>query len=280
MKKTVLFTGGLGNQLFQFAFVLYLKTIFCDDEICFNKSSYIKHSQHSGFEANKFFDFSGVSEDTKDYYTFSYRLIRKLNRKLRAKNREIYFANDRNFSESKKFKVYESFWQNVKYYETVKDELKIRFVGVDSLCANTELAQLIKQNESVYIHIRRGDYCNNPAYFDLSKTSYYEKAIRLIREKITNPRFFVFSDDIEWCKTYFQDQEDFVYVKYENQSALSDLALMLMCKNSIIANSSFSWWGSALDTKDIVICPNVYFTFREAENLHPDSWIAIDCVQD
>ena len=66
------------------------------------------------------------------------------------------------------------------------------------------------------------------------------------------------------------------FVQYEGQSTLGDLSLMLMCKHAIIANSTFSWWGAALDTKQIVIRPSEYFGNRQQEALYPAEWIAIN----
>lgn len=120
-----------------------------------------------------------------------------------------------------------------------------------------EIRQLFGQDiypiDMVAIHLRRGDYVNNKFYVDLSLTDYYERAMKLFpREK-----FLVFSDDIEYAKTYFVGNE---FEFSEDKTELEDLNLMAGCKAIIMANSSFSWWGAFLGNKHKrVIAPKEWY---------------------
>lgn len=105
----------------------------------------------------------------------------------------------------------------------------------------------------VAIHVRRGDYVNNPFYVDLMLTDYYQRAM----SEFPEDKFIVFSDDIEWCK-----QQNIFKGCYftENKTELEDLNAMASCKGIIMANSSFSWWAAYL-SKAKVIAPKAW---------HPD----------
>jgi hypothetical protein len=110
------------------------------------------------------------------------------------------------------------------------------------------------------IHIRRGDYVNLPHhYIDLSRTGYYQRAYNYIKDKAD--KIIVFSDDIGWCKQHLTQTDKIVFS--ENTNPMDDMMLMSLCRCHVIANSSFSWWGSWLarnvfnDT--ITIAPNQWF---------------------
>lgn len=270
--STVLFTGGLGNQLFQYTFMLYLKEIE-KQNVSYNLSSIPFYHAHSGFEADKVFDFSDFTENRTNYYSLFYRGARKVARTLLGKS---LFCDDKAYAAKHAAQVYEGFWMDQRYYAAVKQHLLEKRKDLSGYCGDDAIKQHIMNTNAVFIHVRRGDYVSNSAYCDLSQTRYYQDAIACMQSKVSNPVFFVFSDDIAWCKQYFADDEGMNFVQYEGQSTLGDLSLMLMCKHAILANSTFSWWGAALDTKQIVIRPSEYFGNRQQEALYPAEWIAIN----
>jgi len=117
--------------------------------------------------------------------------------------------------------------QDEVYFEKYKDEIKLLF------------GQGIGYIDQVSIHVRRGDYINNPFYVDLFKTGYYERAMA----EFPDADFLVFSDNIEWCKR----QDIFKDCEFsEGLDEVADLNLMASCNGHIMANSSYSWWGSYL----------------------------------
>lgn len=128
---------------------------------------------------------------------------------------------------------------------------------------NKKMMQIINQNNSICLSVRRGDFENNMEVKKLQSVcdrQYFESAIRVIKEKIENPIFFMFSDDIEWvknniitgCTTYYEDGTDPVWEK---------LRLMSSCKHFIVSNSTFSWWTQYLSTNEnkIVVSPSRWF---------------------
>lgn len=126
--------------------------------------------------------------------------------------------------------------------------------------------------DAIAIHVRRGDYVNNPFYVDLTKTDYYERAMALF----PNEQFVVFSDDIEWCKKKWR-LKDHEMIKFsKGKTDVEDMNLMAACKGQIIANSSFSWWGAWLspmypDNK--VIAPKQWYADGDnSRTILPKHW--------
>jgi hypothetical protein len=148
--------------------------------------------------------------------------------------------------------------QDEKFFSKYKDEIRLMY------------GQGIKYIDRVSIHVRRGDYVRNPFYVDLSKTDYYATAIAMF----PNDKFLVFSDDIEWCKEYFEgDMFEFA----EDNDEVGDLNMMAGCKHNIIANSSFSWWAAWLNPnpRKLVIAPKAWHPDRVERTKLPDSWIRL-----
>lgn len=123
--------------------------------------------------------------------------------------------------------------------------------------------------DKVAIHVRRGDYVDNPFYVDLTQTDYYEKAM----QQFPNKQFLVFSDDIEWCKDYFfGDEYEFCYIN-DPIIALEELA---SCTGHIIANSSFSYWGAVLSPHEgIVVAPREWYSDKQERTICPTNWIRL-----
>ncbi len=169
------------------------------------------------------------------------------------------------------------FWQKEKYFENIQEILLKELTLKDPLPSETSaLVEQIKHTNSVSIHIRRGDY-TLPKYakiFYQCTPEYFYSAINTIKEKVANPHFFIFSNDIEWTKTLdFPKETTYITPGHPHD----DLILMSMCKHNIIANSSFSWWGAWLNQnpEKIVIAPKHWFTEDSPEDSVPKDWIQI-----
>jgi hypothetical protein len=145
---------------------------------------------------------------------------------------------------------------------------------------NAKIAKLIESCLSVSIHVRRGDYVGSE-YFDICGREYYLKAVSFITEKISinhKPTFFVFSDDIAWCKNIFLGDNFNFIDNNKAQYSYKDMQLMSLCKHNIIPNSSFGWWGAWLNRNNqkIVIAPQKWFGTYDCEtDIIPDSWLKI-----
>lgn len=146
--------------------------------------------------------------------------------------------------------------------------------------ANLELLNEIKATNAVSIHVRRGDYLSSTysSQFKCLGRDYYERAVNLIKEKISNPRFYIFSDDSDYIREAFNwlDNKVIVDVNHGNNS-YKDMQLMSECKANIIANSTFSQWGAILNRNDsaIVIYPKDYLFDEDSEIKSYDGWIRL-----
>lgn len=294
IKAIIPVRGGLGNQMFFYAFSLYLKSNNINPLLVWHE--YIFTKQHNGVELFKVFEIP-----IDNYTKFNISLLLKINRSFlphiikriigrifRCKYIFIYkykqfspYSYDDIFIIRKYKKSYvEGFWQNYKYFTSIRNTLleTFRFRFPEDFSQNIYLNR-IKSSISISIHIRRGDYLD-PRFSDLNvirTNEYYFCAINYIEGKIDKPLFFIFSDDIPWAKKNFLgDKFLFVEGNINNTSHL-DIYLMSQCKHNIIANSTFSWWGAWLNNNPnkIVTAPKNWTHKVLSSQICPPEWIFI-----
>ncbi len=285
-------TGGLGNQLFQFAFGRALSQKSGAD-LYLDISSYawddLRNYELSSFALKELIATNEeISQLKKRQPNFKDRLISKLTRKnipyfrLSVIN-EPSFRFDENYVNYHNDNTYfQGYWQSESYFKQIRPillkELTLKNDFSDS--ANY-YSQLIESTEiSVSIHVRRGDYVSNSettAFHGVCDLNYYKTAIAYIQSQFQNPTFFVFSDDKEYVKEVFGNQTNIIYV--ENiPFDCEEMLLMSNCEHNIIANSSFSWWGAWLNQHQnkLVIAPDKWFLNEEmqANSVHliPCEW--------
>ena len=113
------------------------------------------------------------------------------------------------------------------------------------------------------IHVRRGDYVRHSNHHPVQTMDYFNKGIDVVKDNTYT--FLVFSDDIEWCKEHFK-VDNIIYI--EDEKDYIEIYLMSLCDNDIIANSSFSWWGSFLNKNPNkkVFAPSIWFGPRGPRN--------------
>lgn len=140
----------------------------------------------------------------------------------------------------------------------------------------------MKNKNTVSIHIRRGDYENDPeAKFVLGgicTLDYYKKSIEYLNERIEQPYYCLFSNNPEWTQENFAFLKNSLIIDWNlNKESWQDMMLMSMCRHNVIANSSFSWWGAWLNRNPdkIVIAPSKWFNIYEAADIVPDQWVRI-----
>jgi len=175
-------------------------------------------------------------------------------------------------------------WQSERYFADVGDMLSQDFTfRRPPQGKNLALAEKIQRVNAVSVHVRRGDYANDPKYtrtHGLIGLEYYRRAISLMRERVAEPHFFVFSDDPEWAMQNLSVDDAVDYVAHNGvEGAHDDLRLMSKCKHHIIANSTFSWWGAwlARNPDQIVVGPKRWFADNPANtaDILPAAWIRL-----
>ena len=179
---------------------------------------------------------------------------------------------------------YRMCWINYKYYQDYREQLLKIFTLKEKLNEkNQKMLDDIKSHKnSVSIHVRRGDYLSQ-TYSNLgllSNEKYYKKAMKLFDNK-EDVVFYVFSNDIPWCKENIKsDKFLIVYVDINDElHGYFDIWLMKHCKHNIIANSTFSWWGAWLNEnpdKIVTIPEDFYKKSKNKIELALPEWIKIE----
>ncbi len=253
--------GRLGNQMFQYA---SLKGIAANHgyNICipFSKNK----NEWSDHQLTRAFKMSTLNQLNYQYIDFN-----------RPTVIESGFSFDKKlFDECPDWVTIQGFFQSEKYFKHVRDELLVDFQFHENIL---EPAKQVVSNwkKPVSIHVRRTDYVTNPNHTTLS-LDYYEKALDYFDDDC---EMIIFSDDPQWCLQQKLFDSDRFLVSETNNSYL-DLCLMTLCSGHIIANSSFSWWGSWLSNSKKTIAPSGWFKGSNNEHLDtkdliPESWIVI-----
>lgn len=293
--------GGLGNQMFQYAFAHALASkekavLKVDDSLLLDRAMPDEVVTHRDLVLDKVFDIDICLATKEDIEYFNGRkysnFIGKLYNKFlwQFKKHKLIIEKTRTFEpEFVKLKddvcLVGSF-QSELYFADCAQKIKNLYSFKKKLMpVSTTLAKQMRTTESVAIHVRRGDYVSSPLYSDVIgalSLEYYDKAIYLMKQQFPSSVFFIFSDDINWCKeTFVKYNLPFVYVGDEQagEHAANYLQLMTMCKHFIISNSTFAWWGAWLsgNTSKTIIAPNRWFKKEEYNNnnIVPENWIKI-----
>lgn len=177
----------------------------------------------------------------------------------------------------------EGYWQSEKYFKDIEGIIRNEYKFKKCLSLKyLELANSIDVENSVSLHIRRGDYVTHHAtgeFHGICGIDYYQKAMNLISKNVESPHYFVFSDDPDWAVCNISSDKPITFVSCSQSSAEDDLRLMSRCRHHVIANSSFSWWGAWLsDFRDkIVIAPKLWFKDQtiDTSDLIPNGWIRL-----
>lgn len=288
MTKVIRLTGGLGNQLFQYAFSKQLQ-----DEVFFDLSGYETDDKRR-YELGHFCcRVKAASPELLEGFEDRYvrRRIPKLLRqalglskyvvhtsRVREKSSLVY---DPELARREGDCYYLGFFQSEKYFCAYRQELLRDFSLRDELDeANLKILRQIRSCNSVSLHVRRGDYVALADIYGLCDVQYYRRAAAYVAGAVKDPVFFVFSDDIPWAKENLKLDYPLVFVDVNDDSrAHFDLELLKNCRHNVIANSSFSWWGAWLNEnpEKIVVAPKVWLKAyaHEKSDTVPDAWVRL-----
>lgn len=265
--KIVNFTPGLGNQIFEYVFVEYLRSKYPHHKI-YGYYNAKKLRKHNGLEINNVFNV-----DIPRHTLWS-NIVAWLCRKLNGIGIKGLKATDSIYSENAIY--FDGWWQDKKFFSEHLQEIKFRKFILDE--KNSRLLNDIKNSQSVSIHIRRGDYLtpeNIVRYGNICTKEYYLHAINILSQRLNDVTFYVFSNDIQWVKENMQLINPVYVDNNKGVNSFIDMYLMTHCKGSILANSSFSYWGAMLNKNvEIVVYPQKWFNHRTPD-MFPDNWIGI-----
>ena len=255
---TVYIHGGFGNQMFQIATGIY----YC-----------LEHNMELKLLLNK--------NNKRNYYWTS--LFEIFNTYTVDDCDKVIEYNEPSFSYSKipKFDynvLIKGYFQSSKYFHSIKGVFKRMIQFPNNIRDNITsiYGDNIFNTNNVFIHSRRGDYIDTAEYHGLLNDTYYEDAIRTIKNTVKNPVFLLISDDSEyWINSSLLKNEKYIIF---NGSEIETLYCMIQCKYCIIANSTFSWWGAYLGNPELVIAPKQWFGPMGPKDIHDiyePSWIQI-----
>lgn len=256
---TCQFMGGLGNQMFQAAHVY---------------SQSLKHNRPAVF-----FNESQTNLQGNNVNTYVQNIFSKLNFVNKINDLEFVYCNEWYYNEinpSENNTIFHGYFQSSKNFLGFNNEIIDLFSPNDDFLSKIydKYPQLNNDN-TVSIHVRRGDYLSFPNVHPVVSTSYVDKCLNMIDNK---DYLFCFSDDKEWVKHNIK-HDNIIYV--DGLLDYEELWLMSLCKNNIISNSTFSWWGAFLNKNNNkqVFAPSIWFALDGPNNysdIFEENWIIID----
>lgn len=293
MDVVILFNG-LGNQMSQYAFYLAKKENKINTYCIFDRRSH----DHNGYELSKIFGIRITKGIKGILLQFLYKLRTSIRTQFLSPLFNIiglrYFEDPVNYDYipslvnkgPKGINFYHGGWHSEKNFEIVKEKVRMVYhfnEKQDSKEFQSVLNLIKGYEETVSVHVRRGDYFCIPKSSKrqpggIANEEYYQKAIDKINLLVKAPMFIVFSNDITWCRSFFQGGNVFFVDCNKGSDSWRDMYLMSLCKNHIIANSTFSWWGAWLgdNHEGVTICPKQFIRDIETKDIYPSKWLKIE----
>ena len=287
-------TGGLGNQLFQYAAAkalsLHHKVPLLLEISSFHREELPDLEVPRNFEL---FHFNGINEkivppeevntliDVKKGGLLPKMIIPAYKKSIYT---EPYYHFDKNFFKSRKKVYLKGGWQSEKYFKPFEKEIRNNLLLKDELTQRVvEKANAFKLGNSVAVHVRRGDYLRKKIIYEwhgVMDKDYYAKGFEALYAKTNDLKVYYFTDDPDWVSKNLLPLHNGEIVSGNiAQTHYEDLFLMSHCRHNIIANSSFSWWGAWLNSYPgkIVIAPKKWFDkgFKDTQDVIPQEWIKI-----
>lgn len=281
----VALSGGLGNQMFQYALGRSLSAQSGADLVLDLRP--VESDSHRRYSLDAMRIKAKIGAD-RELVPLPGMLARKLKLRFPVRGARYVIESGLAFNPGVHVKSLPSYfwgnWQSEKYFQQVADLIRDDFCLRAPLSpAREAVARDIRSALSVAVHIRRGDYVNNPktnAYHGTLSSLWYERAAKHIEGLVGKPRYYIFSDDPQWAKAHLAGIQDarFIDPQTDGKDA-EDLHLMSLCEHQIIANSSFSWWAAWLNRNGNkqVIAPLKWFSAArlDTRDLLPPSWIRL-----
>jgi hypothetical protein len=265
------YMGGLGNRLFQFA-VSYAYSKKHNKE-CVIATNYYQENLQGKLHSDKYLS-TIFTKVKKDSFQPNYRINEPGHKSISYVELPVYPGNILLFG----------YFQCEKYFREYREEIK-------SILVFPEINEIPKEN-SIFLHVRRGDYTNKKIHGGYNYRLYYKNALEymknniLFSNKYSVLNIYVFSDDIQFCKEWdlFQEYPEFEF-SFPNLNEVETIKFMSLCdKGGIGANSTFSWWGGYLNNfpDKTMIFPNKWFFAHPHDKYENDiafdGSIRLDCI--
>lgn len=272
--KILKFTSGLGNQIFEYAVYVYFKNKYPNEHI-YIYCDYDIYTVHNGLlEVAEFFDTNLPKTPSWVEYLWKFFNLycRYTGYKLWDEHTPALIKNERQV-----FMI--AYHPDNRYIPTDRNWLRFKTPILSE--HNSKVLDMIKTTDSVFVHVRRGDYTlphNVKRFGGICTKEYYAKAIEMMIGRHPDARFFIFSDDIPWTQLNLADlPAETTFIDWnKGRDSYLDMYLMSHCKAGIIANSTFSYWGARLGEKKDVIYPKKWINSSfGAFDIFMEDWTAL-----
>ncbi|NQV97517.1 MAG: alpha-1,2-fucosyltransferase, partial [Acidimicrobiaceae bacterium] len=253
MKKvTVSLTGGLGNQMFQYAAGRALSLRLAVPLVL--DLSWFQRSFRPEIMTRRHYELGDFPNLTNHHIVAPYPLPTKITKLLSVVKAENFVEEAATTPE--KFESLNGksstrligYWQNMAYFQSITETLRTDFgLNYDNYRRDNHMLPRLKPDATLGVHVRRGDYVTLSEHVGANRAlpiSYYLNAIEYVVSVRDIRLIVVVSDDPEWCRKHFTDSRC-VFVNTGNRS-IEDFSLLQSCDHHVISNSSFSWWAAWL----------------------------------
>lgn len=270
--KIVVFQGGLGNQIFKYAYYCYLRDKYSSEKFfAYYPEAALK--RHNGFELDKRFEVRMPSVSfLTDLLGGSLFYLNKLLRRLGI---SLWFINDDSKCHENAL-FHDGYMQDKKF---IGENFSLQFKALKLSKINIELIKRLNSENSVSVHIRRGDYLwqkEAQLFGDICTDSYYQKAIQIVSQSTENPLFVFFSNDPGYVKEHFKLANMIVVDWNTGENSFIDMYLMSNCKFMILANSTFSYWAAILNCNvQTILCPPKWSNVDNPPEIIMDNWMIV-----
>jgi len=288
----VRFKGGMGNQMFQYAFGRQLAGQL-NTELTFDPTNLLYRNNPPDFVYRNY-DLDVFQPQETSFLAppgllapvFNLR-IRKLSQGIRwlvARNypvvKEQHFHFDPKVLEQpEEGVIYDGWWQSSKYFDGVEEQLRQDFrFSREIIPESSELLTRIESSNAICLNVRRTDFLKVDT-LNATNKDYFLRGADYLGHKLSEPRFFVFSDDVAWCRENIKLDFPTEFVDHEHKGFKfgNYMQLMMRCKHYLIPNSSYAWWAAWLNTGEgkVVVAPENWFTDPaiDTSDLVPESWV-------
>lgn len=304
-------SGGLGNQMFQYA--LYRKLKSLGKEVKFDDINEYRDDNAKpimlavfGIEITRA-TWDEINAFTDGSMDFTKRLRRRIFGRRAIEYREEGFYDPQVLSFDSMY--LRGGFQSERYFADIKEEIRgiYRFPALETMHLPDKLYQItmdclvqIQSTNAVSIHIRRSDSRQNEELYEgICTEKYYDGAVRYLLKKHPDAVFYIFSNEPKWVKNWVdglienQITEDmsgreieavagkFVMIEANTEyTAYLDMYLMTKCRHNILCNSSFSWWGAWLNEYEnkIVVAPDRWMNHTDSMDVYTDDMILVNAL--
>ena len=290
--KIVKLKGGLGNQLFQYSYAKLIESI-SGDSVKIDLSNY-NYLTNDSIRRPRVENFNisleiASNDDLRQVLKLKHKgnpLSIAYKCKVSAEetlNKQYYREKNRAYIEPNSIienNYFDGYWQSWRYVDEVYPMIKRELTPKRSVSEKTlQFMKTMNNENAVFVGVRRGDYQKQARHYGSFDRDYYIRAMEMIEEHIDNPVYYMFSNDIDWCKTNLSFKNRIINFreKYMQTDDFEELILMSSCKYAIIVNSTYHWWGAYLiDNPDkIIIGPQRWFSDDKPIDIQKPEWIWI-----